>query len=142
MGRESLCGAAASRKGSERGCSISTSGIWWATRSPSLCPLQELGYVDLLELEEVEAGILAANKKGEEERASESLGCWRQVLPPRHVPMELVALPGQVSQGWMGHGHLLQPGASPARLLPQCCGPSAGSTRPSAEGCRPKRWKR
>lgn len=36
-----------------------------------LCPLQELGYVDLLELEEVEAGILMANKKGEEERASE-----------------------------------------------------------------------
>ncbi|NXK98970.1 IQGA3 protein, partial [Mesembrinibis cayennensis] len=29
----------------------------------------ELGYVDLLEQEEVEAGILAANKKGEEERA-------------------------------------------------------------------------
>ncbi|XP_069734794.1 ras GTPase-activating-like protein IQGAP3 [Phaenicophaeus curvirostris] len=29
----------------------------------------ELGYVDLLELEEVEAGILVANKKGEEERA-------------------------------------------------------------------------
>ncbi|XP_068778364.1 ras GTPase-activating-like protein IQGAP3 isoform X1 [Struthio camelus] len=29
----------------------------------------ELGYVDLLEQEELEAGILAANKKGEEERA-------------------------------------------------------------------------
>uniref|UniRef100_A0A672UZH0 Calponin-homology (CH) domain-containing protein n=1 Tax=Strigops habroptila TaxID=2489341 RepID=A0A672UZH0_STRHB len=33
--------------------------------------LQELGYVDLLEQEELEAGILTANRKGEEERASE-----------------------------------------------------------------------
>lgn len=45
--------------------------------------------MDLLEHEEVEAGILVANKKGEEERASEWLGwtqCLRQVLLPGASP--------------------------------------------------------
>lgn len=55
----------------ERGHSVSVSRMTISV----LCLLQELGYVELLELEEVEAGILAANKKGEEERASEWLGC-------------------------------------------------------------------
>lgn len=67
--------------GPERGRSLSVSRVTTSV----LCLLQELGYVDLLELEEVEAGILTANKKGEEERASEWPGCWRglrQVLLP------------------------------------------------------------
>lgn len=37
-----------------------------------LSSLQELGYVDLLEQEEVQAGVYAANEKGDQEHASKS----------------------------------------------------------------------
>uniref|UniRef100_A0A8B9ZJ71 IQ motif containing GTPase activating protein 3 n=1 Tax=Anas platyrhynchos TaxID=8839 RepID=A0A8B9ZJ71_ANAPL len=53
------------------------SRTWGTCRfPPHLFFWQELGYVELLEQEEVAAGIAAANEKGEEERASE----WPRLL--------------------------------------------------------------
>ncbi|KAM6330915.1 LOW QUALITY PROTEIN: ras GTPase-activating-like protein IQGAP3 [Alca torda] len=62
----------------------------------------ELGYVDLLEQEEVEAGLLAANK-GEEERASEWTWRFQQALPinaaiRRGMPETLEALMDPAAQ--------------------------------------------
>lgn len=75
--------------------------------SPFSCLLQELGYVELLEQEEVAAGIAVANEKGEEERASE----WPRCTAPS-------AHPRPSSAGLWRHGCILQPRplASPAVL--------------------------
>lgn len=51
---------------------LSASCLSRAVRPESpLCLLQELGYLELLEQEEVQAGILTANQRDEKERASE-----------------------------------------------------------------------
>lgn len=119
-GRGSLCGSAAFCKESERGCSVSRSRIWCESRSPSFCLLQELGYVDLLEQEEVEAGILAANKKGEEERASEWLGwtrCLRQALLPGASP-GAGGPAGSLAKCPRGDGARPPPATHPCQLTP------------------------
>lgn len=57
-----------------------------------LCLLQELGYPELLEQEEVQAGILTANQRDKKERASECLDeHLLQVLLPS-ASQELVGL--------------------------------------------------
>lgn len=113
LGRGLLCGSAAFCKGSECGCSVSTSRFWCDTRSPSFCPLQELGYIDLLEQEELEAGILMVNKKGEEEQASEWLGstcCLQQVLLPGASPA------GRLAKCPTGDGAWSPPATHPCQL--------------------------
>ncbi|KAM8794488.1 ras GTPase-activating-like protein IQGAP3 [Eudromia elegans] len=52
---------------------------------------QELGYVDLLEQEELQAGILAANKRGEEERAMLQAVSRINVAVRRGTPADTVA---------------------------------------------------
>lgn len=37
---------------------------------------QELGYIDLLEQEEIQAGIYAANERGDQERVGEQRYVW------------------------------------------------------------------
>lgn len=103
--------------------------------------MQELGYLELLEQEEVQAGILTANRRDEKERASECLGeRLLQVLlpgasPGAGGPAGSLAL----RQGMATSGNL----SVPAPLsVPQCCRLSAGSTLLSAEGCQQKPWKR
>lgn len=59
--------------------------------------------MELLEQEEVAAGITAANEKGEEERASE----W-----PRRTARSIPPWPSSAGRKW-GHGHILQPLVSP-----------------------------
>lgn len=59
--------------------------------------------MELLEQEEVAAGIAAANEKGEEERASEWPRRTAESIPPRL---------SSAGRRW-GHGHVLQPLVSP-----------------------------
>uniref|UniRef100_A0A8C6YTL1 IQ motif containing GTPase activating protein 3 n=1 Tax=Nothoprocta perdicaria TaxID=30464 RepID=A0A8C6YTL1_NOTPE len=60
---------------------------------------QDLGYVDLLEQEELQAGILAANKKGEEKRAMLQAVSRINVAVRRGAPAEtLVALAAPEAQ--------------------------------------------
>ncbi|RLV88778.1 hypothetical protein DV515_00015297 [Chloebia gouldiae] len=75
----------------------------------------ELGYLELLEQEEVQAGILTANRRDEKERASECLGkLLLQVLLPS-ASQELWACWQPVPE--TGHSHLLQP---PCASPPVC----------------------
>lgn len=91
-----------------------------------LCLLQELGYPELLEQEEVQAGILTANQRAEKERASECLGeHLLQVLLPRSLGMAASC----------------SPAASPSLSVLQCCRLWAGSTLLFARGCQQKPWK-
>lgn len=80
--------------------------------------LQELGLARLLEKEEIQAGVAAANETGDREQASKS-------SPGALALLALGSVPCPVSDIWIGQGKLLSPSKPNKGLDPSYSLPSA-----------------